>query len=282
MNQKKETEAALILSRLPGVGAASFKKLLIEHNLPSIALAQFKTTKTNKKTSLNTSEALLFLEANQDVSLLWPFHKSYPEILSQITEPPPVLFVKGKPKIFTSKSLKVAIVGARKASEAGLELTNSITTQFCREGAIIVSGLAEGIDTCAHQVALQEKAETIAIMATGIDVCFPKKNQNLYEQICKKGLVCTEFFPTTPPMASFFPTRNRIIAALADIIIMIEGTEKSGALYTIKNGIKFGKKVYIPDFKNSKLIKEGLRKAQTLGAEIYQKKTVNINQEKCT
>lgn len=271
MIQKKEAEAALILSRLPGVGAATFKKLILEYQLPSIALNHFQKTKANKKSTLNTSEVLLFLEKNKNVSLLWPFGKNYPEMLNQITEPPPVLFVKGKTKILNSTKLKVAIVGARKASDAGLELTKSITTHLCREGAIIISGLAEGIDTCAHQIALEEKAETIAVMATGIDVCFPNKNQGLYEQICKKGIVCTEFFPSTPPIASFFPTRNRIIAALADVIIMIEGTSKSGALYTIKNGIKFNKKVYIADFKNNNLIQDGLLKAHALGAKIFTK-----------
>lgn len=269
VKHKLEEEAALVLSRLPGVGAATFKKLIQEYQLPSIALSHYQKTKTNKKATLDTFEALAFLENNKEVSLLWPFRKNYPELLSQISEPPPVLFVKGKTSILTSKKLKVAIVGARKASNVGLELTKSITTQFCQKGAIIISGLADGIDACAHQVALQNKSATIAVMATGIDICYPQKNQYLYEQISDKGLICTEFFPGTPPIASFFPTRNRIIAALADIIIMIEGTSKSGALYTVRNGLKFKKEVYIGDFKNNQLIEEGLLKAKKLGAKIF-------------
>ena len=269
MNLKLEMEAALTLSRLPGVGAATFKELLQQHHLPSVALLHFKAIKSNKKAQMNASPVLQFLEENSDIQLFWPFHKSYPKSLSQITEPPPVLFTKGNAKILNSKKRKVAIVGARKASASGLELTQKITKQLCQNGAIIISGLAEGIDTCAHQLALQEGAETIAVMATGVDICFPKKNLALYNEIALKGAICTEFFPGTPPIASFFPTRNRIIAALADSIIMIEGTAKSGALYTVRNGIKFDKKVFVGNYEDLPLIKEGLIKAQSLGADIY-------------
>jgi DNA processing protein len=269
LNTSIEIESALILSRLPGVGAATFKDLLHVHGTPSVALQHFSEHKTNKKTPLNIQEAVSFLEKNDGVKMFWPFHKSYPKSLSDITEPPPVLFIKGQEKILKYKKVKVAIVGARKASPAGLAYTKEIVKKYCQEGAVIVSGLAEGIDTCAHQVALEEGCETIAVMATGIDVCFPKKNQALYEEISSRGVICTEFFPGTPPMASFFPTRNRIIAALSDIIIMVEGTSKSGALYTVRNGLKFHKKVFVGDFNNHDLIKEGLTKAITLGAKTH-------------
>lgn len=264
-----EIKSALTLSRLPGVGAATFKELLQQYGSPLKALQHFEKIKQNKKTPLNIQKAMAFLEANSDVKMLWPFHKNYPNSLSDISEPPPVLFVKGQEKILKSKNLKVAIVGARKVSIAGLNYAREITKQYCEKGAIIVSGLAEGIDSCAHQVALEEGCKTIAVIATGVDVCYPHKNLSLYEEIGTKGIICTEFFPGTPPMASFFPTRNRIIAALSDIIIMIEGTTKSGALYTVRNGLKFKKQVFIGDYKNHDIIKEGLVKALSLGAEIH-------------
>lgn len=267
MNTYLENESALILSRLPGVGAATFKDLLNQFEKPSMALQHFNKFKTNKKTPLNIQATLDFLEKNSGIKMYWPFHKNYPTNLCEITEPPPVLFIKGNEKLLKSKKLKVAIVGARKASANGLKYTKEIVQKYCQDDAIIVSGLAEGIDTCAHTVALEAKCETIAVMATGIDVCFPKMNHQLYEKISQKGAICTEFFPGTPPMASFFPTRNRIIAALSDIIIMMEGTAKSGALYTIRNGLKFNKKVYIGNFKEYELINGGLQKAHALGAE---------------
>ena len=269
MNDLLEIESALTLSRLRGVGAATFKDLIEQYGSPSIALNHFCEQKTNKKTPLNIQEALDFLKANPEVKMFWPFHKSYPKSLSIITEPPPVLFCTGNEKILKSKKLKVAIVGARKASPAGLEYTKEIVQKLCQEGAVIVSGLAEGIDACAHQVALEEGCETIAVMATGIDVCYPKKNADLFQAIASKGIICTEFFPGTPPMASFFPTRNRIIAAFSDIIIMVEGTAKSGALYTVRNGLKFNKKVFVGNYNEHDITKEGLIKAVALGANIF-------------
>lgn len=126
----------------------------------------------------------------------------------------------------------VAIVGTRRATSYGLRITRELATAFARAGACVVSGMAFGIDAAAHRAALDAGGRTLAVLGTGVDVVYPRANRPLYQDICARGLVLSEFAPGTQARKHYFLQRNRVIAALARLTIVVEAPLKSGALST--------------------------------------------------
>ncbi|MBF0408425.1 MAG: DNA-protecting protein DprA [Candidatus Riflebacteria bacterium] len=262
MNSGKMCEliSAVKLMRIPGVGAELFKKLVIVFDGPANALraisknpdipAKISGRKINagKNHDIKIIEKTLSYLKNlrQNESASYYGDSAYPVRLRTVKEPPPVIFFRGNPEILNNKN-SIAIVGARKASAKGIQIAQEISRYFSENGWVIVSGGASGIDAAAHEQALEIKGHTVAVLGSGINIHYPKKNQKLLEEIEEKGVILTEFFPGTPPVASHFPTRNRIIAALSDIVVLVEGSENSGSIYTVKNSVKSGKKTFCLD-----------------------------------
>lgn len=169
----------------------------------------------------------------------------YPEPLKKIINPPQDLYYRGN--LDTQNKPVFAIVGTRRCSDYGRQATMEIVSELSRIGFIIVSGMARGIDTVAHQTALDNGARTIAVLGTGIDKksIYPQENIELAENIIKKGgAVISEFKPGTPGHKSNFPQRNRIISALSLGTIVIEAKFRSGALITANYAFKQKKKVF--------------------------------------
>ena len=150
---------------------------------------------------------------------------NYPEFLKTISVPPPILYARGKiPKLKNP----IAIVGSRKATPYGMQATKKISGELARAGCEIISGLASGIDTAAHEAALEEKGITIAVLGSGLDseTIFPPSNRNLAEQIVKNnGALISEFPPGTPPLKHHFPQRNRTLAVVLSGVIKSELNE---------------------------------------------------------
>jgi DNA processing protein len=165
---------------------------------------------------------------------------SYPEALRNVASPPPFIFVCGQLDLLWHP--QIAIVGSRKASAGGLESAHYFARQLAQQGYTITSGLASGIDAAAHQGALCA-GHTIAALATGPDMAFPRGNQALYEQICQHGAVITEHPPGVPALRSHFPARNRLIAGLSLGTLVIEAAIPSGALITARLAAELGKEV---------------------------------------
>src|SRR5262249_45833632 len=126
----------------------------------------------------------------------------------------------------------VAIVGTRRATSYGLRTTKALATAFARAGACVVSGMALGIDGAAHRGALEVGGRTVAVLGSGVDVPYPKAHLPIYRDIVEKGLVLSELPPGAPPDRGSFPNRNRIIAGLARLTILVEAPHGSGALHT--------------------------------------------------
>ncbi len=188
----------------------------------------------------------------------------YPDKLRNIYDKPIVLFAKGNLQLFNSKS--IAIVGSRNCSNYGVQVAKKFSYNLAKENICIISGLAKGIDKCAHIGALKAQGATIAVIGNGLDYIYPYENKDLYERILKNnGLIVTEYIIGTKPEKLNFPARNRIISALSDGIIVVEAGEKSGALITAEFGLEHGKEIFaVPgniDNSNSKgtnnLIKDG-------------------------
>lgn len=177
-----------------------------------------------------------------DIKYISIYNEKYPEDLKAIDNPPFGFYYKGI--IPDNDILKVSIVGARKCSEYGKYSSKKIAKELSYCNIAVVSGLAEGIDTYAHKGALEGNAPTIAVLGGGINKCFPSFNKDLLEEISENGCVISEYPPNTTPKPAYFPQRNRIIAALSKIVIVIEAGERSGSLITANMALDFGKDIF--------------------------------------
>ena len=189
----------------------------------------------------------------------------YPERFICLEDRPYVLFVQGRlPKADTPA---IAIVGSRRASEYGQNIASHFASVLAEAGVTIVSGLAMGIDGISHRAALPYGGRTVGILGSGIGIPYPKENWQLYRQMREQACILSEHGPEVPALKQNFPHRNRLIAAMADGILVIEAAERSGTLITVDRGLEQGKEIYaIPGRigdRNSEgcnnLIKQGAR-----------------------
>ncbi|MEM9485572.1 MAG: DNA-processing protein DprA [Cyanobacteria bacterium P01_F01_bin.116] len=177
-----------------------------------------------------------------------PADSDYPRLLWEIPDPPPVLYYRGNFRPNQSSALTVAIVGTRHPSPYGRRWTQRLTRRLSHRQMTIVSGMAKGIDTHAHQSCLDHDGRTIAVLGTGVDVIYPRDNQPLYQRILETGLILSEYPNGTPPDRAHFPRRNRIIAGLSHATLVTEAPERSGALITAYLANDYGRHVYaLPD-----------------------------------
>jgi DNA processing protein len=167
---------------------------------------------------------------------------TYPNDLRRITDPPPVLYIRGK--LTEQDNLALAIVGTRRATRYGRDATFTIARQLASRGVTIVSGLALGIDTAAHEGALAGKGRTIAILGCGIDITYPRENSELADKIAQNGAVITEFPLGMPPTGNNFPRRNRILSGLSLGVLVAEAPHQSGALITAESALEQGREVF--------------------------------------
>lgn len=165
---------------------------------------------------------------------------SYPGNLAETSDAPPFLTVLGDPDHLTRPS--IGVVGARNASLNGRKLAGMFAADLAKAGFTVWSGLARGIDTAAHSTAVEYS--TVAVMAGGADVIYPKENAGLHAKICEAGCVVSEMPPGTEPLARYFPRRNRIISGASTGVVVVEGTPKSGSLITARIALDQGRDVF--------------------------------------
>lgn len=166
----------------------------------------------------------------------------FPEALRIIQNPPKKIYCIGNIKLL--KNRKISVVGSRKCTAYGKSIAERLSTKLSNSGVSVVSGLARGIDSCSHNGALKEVGSTIAVLATGIDSCYPASNQGLYNQISKKGLIISENPPGYICHRYDFPRRNRIISGLSDAVVVVEAPLRSGALITAEYAMEQGKDLF--------------------------------------
>ncbi|MCX6725773.1 MAG: DNA-processing protein DprA [Candidatus Shapirobacteria bacterium] len=209
------------------------------------------------KVGLNPQLAQSFVEFRQKTNLDSSFlrlrekkiecqtidDKNYPENLKKIDNPPFILYKKGEIK--TQDSLAIAVVGTRKMSSYGKQVTEKLVSELVGYGLTIVSGLARGVDTIAHQTAVNCKGRTIGVLACGLDLIYPPENKILAEKIINGyGSVISEFPPGCQAVPGNFPARNRIIAGLSLGTLVIEGEVGSGSLITARHAVEQGREVF--------------------------------------
>lgn len=270
----------LALARAPGVGPIHFARLLAQFNTPyqvfaagSHAWQQFGLKGEiihylNNPDWPQVEKDLRWLEAAHN-HLLTLHHPDYPKLLRDIHDPPAVLFVHGDYKLLSIPQL--AIVGTRNPSHLGVQTALEFAEYLSYVNLVITSGMALGVDAASHRGALNGHGKTIAVVGTGVDRVYPAQHHELAHQIAATGVLVSEFPPGTPPRASHFPRRNRIISGLSLGTLVVEASLHSGALYTAQQALEQGREVFaIPGSIHNplvkgchKLIKEGAKLVET-------------------
>ncbi|MFA6548655.1 MAG: DNA-processing protein DprA [Candidatus Margulisiibacteriota bacterium] len=245
----------LAINKIPEVGPVTVKKLFDQFGVIEKAW-QAEEKEILSIEGINQRAAKSFLEyrtkidleqesasiAKAGVEVLTLLDDNYPSHLKNIYDPPPVLYYKGQ--ILKEDEKAIAIVGTRKASHYGLETAKKLARELAGMGITIVSGLASGIDTAAHEGALEAGGRTLAVFGTGVDVIFPAENRVLAQNIAKSGALLSEFALGTRGERSSFPRRNRIISGLSLGVIVVEGHYDSGAMITAKFALDQGREAF--------------------------------------
>ncbi|MBC6479772.1 MAG: DNA-protecting protein DprA [Hormoscilla sp. GM7CHS1pb] len=176
-----------------------------------------------------------------------PADADYPRLLREIPNPPTLLYYRGVVRREENQgmTLAVAIVGTREPTDYGKRWARRISRTLAQKGFTIVSGMAQGIDSEAHRGCLEAGGRTIAVFGTGVDMIYPPRNQQLYEQILQQGLVVSEYPAGTQPDRAHFPQRNRIIVGLCRAVLIVEAPVNSGALISARLANDFGRDVYV-------------------------------------
>ncbi len=198
---------------------------------------------TLKDKSLSGVDQILGDAERLGIRLLTIQDAAYPSRLKNIYDPPVLLYYKGMLPVFDEEAA-IAVVGTRDATPYGIQATEKLSYGMASQGALVISGLARGIDSAAHRAALRAGGKTAAVLGCGIDVIYPYENRYLYEDVAASGSLISEYPPGTPPAGRHFPERNRIISGLSVAVLVVEAPEKSGALITAAAALDQGREVF--------------------------------------
>jgi len=196
--------------------------------------------------------------------------KYYPERLKKIESPPIGLFTKGNQKLLIGPQI-IAVVGTRKITSYGREVTENLVGELCSSGFVIVSGMALGVDGIGHKSAIDNRGSTIAVLGCGVDCPYPRENEKLYEEILdSNGLIVSEYPLGMPANQGTFPARNRIIAGISMAVLITEAAEDSGSLITAQHAVEQGKKVFAVPGPITSQMSKGTLKLLKQGAVLVQ------------
>jgi DNA processing protein len=244
----------VLLTMVSQVGPARFKRLLEVFREPEAAWRASAVELARAGLDRRAIEALGTLRQKTDPAEVWDRLErlkvgvltleaaEYPGMLKEIADPPPVLYVRGE--IQPADRWAVAVVGTRRVTAYGKQVTERLVGELAQAGVTIVSGLARGTDAVAHRIALEAGGRTLAVLGSGLDRLYPSEHAQLAARIVERGAVLTEFPLGTPPDALNFPRRNRIISGLSLGTLVIEAGETSGALITADFALEQGRDVF--------------------------------------
>ena len=275
-----DREALMWLTLCPSIGP-TYRSLLLSHPHPQQAVAQARA----KNISGPPYEAM---QTALGLPFVTRYEANYPARLLHLNYPPPLLFYRGNLQPLADQPTCVTVVGTRRATPRGRQLATRFATVLAQAGAVIVSGLARGIDCAAHWASLDvANPYPVAVMACGLDVCYPSENVQLLKQIEARGIVFSEYPPGTPAQAFHFQQRNRLLAALAQAVLVIEAPVRSGVMLTVDHALNLGRDVFIlpgaldqPNYEgNLKLLQEGALLARTPSDLITQLPGLKVSRE---
>ena len=246
--------AALRLSLVTGVGPLT-RRALIEHfgspeevlNATGQQLKEVPGVGPKLASAIRDADEIdveeeIALCREHGIDIIAEADDRYPRLLTEIHDPPAVFYSRGE--ILPQDAVAVGIVGSRHATAYGRKIAEQLGSSLARAGCTIVSGLARGIDAAAHRGALDAGGRTIAVLASGLLEIYPPEHKDLAVEVAASGAVITEAPPRAVPMAGMFPQRNRIISGLSLGVIIVEATERSGALITARHAMEQGREVF--------------------------------------
>ncbi len=242
------------LNLVPRLGPVRFRKLEAYFGDMEKAwkacLGEFKAAGLDDRTardlitlrSKTTPESELERIIRAGINLVSWHDDDYPVRLKEIADPPPVLYFKGT--LLPSDERSLAVVGTRGPTSYGREATAGLTAELAHNGIVIVSGLARGIDGVAHRAALENGGRTIAVLANGLDIVYPREHTNLAQQIVDRGAIVSEYPPGVRPDSRSFPRRNRLISGISLGSLVVEAGEGSGARWTVYHALEQNREVF--------------------------------------
>jgi DNA processing protein len=253
---KEELFYRLWLHNIEGINNGDFRKLISVFStakqvygldfdaLASVISAEKSTIVCSNKSTKSTELLVKKLE-DENISVYCPGHPKYPQKLSFVDNPPELLYVQGSlpDSLYDCKS-NIAIIGSRNPDSYGREYAVYFARELSKMGFNIISGLARGIDGCSHRGALEADGYTAGILGCGLNHIYPRENFRLFNSMAKTGSIITEYSMNTPPYATQFPERNRIISGLSDGVLVIEAQKKSGSLITCQHALNQGKQIF--------------------------------------
>jgi DNA processing protein len=243
------------LACIPGIGARLRKLLLERFGSPAAVFAASpgeirRVAGIGKKLSERipqlvadpTADEVIAICRSRAVDILLEGSKCYPPLLSRIDDPPGMLFVRGA--ILPADSLGVAVVGARHATAYGIKVAEQLGGSLARAGYTVVSGLARGIDAAAHRGALAAGGRTIGVLGSGVLNVYPPEHEDLARDVVRQGAIIGELPPLTDPLPGTFPQRNRIVSGMSLGTVVVQASERSGALITARLASEQGREVF--------------------------------------
>ena len=205
--------------------------------------------------------------AAQDIHFVSLEEHEYPGRLRDIPDPPYGLFYRGR--LPDRETLAVAVIGARECSAYGNYVAQGIGAALGENQVQVISGMARGIDGISQAAALDAGGCSFGVLGCGVDICYPKSNQPLYEELCEKGGIISAYPPGTEPRPQNFPPRNRIVSGLADALIVVEARNKSGTLITVDMALEQGREVYVVPGRVTDRLSDGCNRLLKQGAGVF-------------
>ncbi|MBK6455650.1 MAG: DNA-protecting protein DprA [Gemmatimonadetes bacterium] len=236
-----ERVAALAIAGIAGLGPVRITRLVADAGDVASALSRAVPDARERDALLARARTELADFARRGIDVVGIAESRYPAPVRDLEDAPPVLYALGA--LAHTVPPAVALVGSRQATAYGRQVARDFARRLASRGICVVSGLAAGIDAESHAAALSAGGPTVAVQGTGVDVAYPRSNTALHARIAREGLVLSELAPGRPAHAGAFPRRNRIIAALADVVVVVEAGVRSGALITAQLGGELGRTV---------------------------------------
>ncbi len=273
----REKECAYFLAALPGMGSRRIHRMLEwcgnaanVYEAPEQVWRQVITAK--HYVSVQEMRRTWDLQGNyqrlqeQGIGFVLEQEAAYPQRLKQIPDPPYGIFYRGA--LPAENIPSVAVIGARSCSEYGMYVAMELGRRLGEAGVQVISGLARGIDGISQLGAMEAGGRSFGILGSGVDVCYPRENQRIYDRLLYQGGILSEYAPGTSARPQNFPPRNRIVSGLSDAVIVVEAREQSGTLITVDMALEQGREVYVVPGRLTDALSTGCNRLLKQGAEI--------------
>jgi len=250
-----EEDYLMWLSRISGVGAKRYDHLLkifgsakfiwesSSYDMKSVrAIPEVVIDEICKSKDKKILEGYIKELEKKDIKFISCRNEKFPHLLKNIPNPPMGIYVKGK--LPDDELIKVSIIGSRDCSNYGAMAAYKMAKDLSKNNIVVVSGMAIGADSMAHKGALEAGGKTIAVLGSGVDICYPSENMRLYREIAEKGAIISEYPPGTRSSSKHFPKRNRIVSGMSKALIVTEAAGRSGTMITVNQALDQGRDVY--------------------------------------